>query len=168
MARTTNDKKGNTVILRINAELHERLKAESEREEKSISEYIRGILSSEIKCNTELREIETLKAENCVLQNKLKEIEGRTSSRENEGVPKIMSEDTYNDIDGMCKASGLTFDKFMDYIRRLFNDGKIYVEGIAVKTKGDYDLEYLVDICHRVNVDPQEMINKLANSLVRR
>lgn len=166
MARTTNDKKGNTVILRINAELHERLKAESEREEKSISEYIRGILSSEIKCNTELRDIETLKAENCVLQNKLKEIEGRVSK--SEGVPQIMSEDTYRDLEEMCKLSGLTFDKFMDYIRRLFNDGKIYIEGIAVKTKGDYDLEYLVDICHRVNVDPQEMINKLANSLVRR
>ena len=166
MARTTNDKKGNTVILRINAELHERLKAESEREEKSISEYIRGILSSETKCNTELRDIETLRAENCVLQNKLKEIEGRVSK--NEGVPQIMSEDTYRDLEQMCKLSGLTFDKFMDYIRRLFNDGRIYIEGIAVKTRGEYDLDYLVDVCHRINVDPQEMINKLANNLVRR
>lgn len=103
-----------------------------------------------------------------VPQEKEKKAEGCTPKQRDEGVPQIMSEETYRDLEQMCKLSGLTFDKFMDYIRRLFNDGKIYIEGIAVKTKGDYDLEYLVDICHRVNVDPQEMINKLANSLVRR
>lgn len=162
MARTTDDRKGKTVILRINDELHERLKAESEKEEKSISEYIRGILSSETKCNTELRDIENLRAENCVLQNRIKELAGA------KGVSQIMSEETYKDLEQMCRLSGLTIDRFMDYIRRLFNDGRIYIEGIAVKTRGEYDLSQLTDVCHRLNVDPQEMINRLANNLVRR
>ena len=33
-----------------------------------------------------------------------------------------MSEATYKDLDNMCRLSAMTFDKFMDYIRRLFND----------------------------------------------
>lgn len=163
MGRPTNEKKDRTIKLRISEELYEKLERESEG---NISGYVRGVLSGETKCNTELRDIETLKAENCVLQNKLKEIEGRVSK--SEGVPQIMSEETYRDLEQMCKASAIPIDKFMDYIRRLFNDGRIYIEGIAVKTRGEYDLDYLVDVCHRINVDPQEMINKLANNLVRR
>lgn len=83
-------------------------------------------------------------------------------------VPQIMSEETRADLEQMCRVSGLTLGRFMEYIRVLFNDGKIYVDGLTVKTRGDYDLRYLVDVCHRLNIDPQEMINKLANSLVRR
>ena len=44
MGRTTSDKKGKTVILRINRELDEKLKKESAEEELSVSEYCRRIL----------------------------------------------------------------------------------------------------------------------------
>lgn len=80
----------------------------------------------------------------------------------------VMSEETKAEIEQMCRVSGLTLTRFMEYIKELFEEGKIYIEGLTVKTKGDYDLRYLLDVCHRLNVDPQEMINKLANSLVRR
>lgn len=96
----------------------------------------------------------------------IKSIPKITSVKDSDRLP--MSEETYRDIENMCRLSGLTFANFMNYIQRLFNDGYIYIEGVAVKTKGDYDLSYLLDACHRANVDPQEMINKLANSLVRR
>lgn len=93
---------------------------------------------------------------------------GCTPKKEEGDVHQIMSEETRADLEQMCRVSGLTLGRFMEYIRVLFNDGKIYVDGLTVKTRGDYDLRYLVDVCHRLNIDPQEMINKLANSLVRR
>lgn len=168
MGRTTSDKKGKTVILRINRELDEKLKKESAEEELSVSEYCRRILEGKKECNTELQGIETLKEENTVLQNRIKELESKGVIQNTDGFPQLMNADTYRDIENMCRLSGLTFTNFMNHIQRLFNDGYIYIEGVAVKTKGDYDLSYLLDACHRANVDPQEMINKLANSLVRR
>lgn len=97
-----------------------------------------------------------------------KEAKGVPQVKEDEDVPKLMSEETYKDLSNMCRLGGFTFERFMERIRELFNDGHIYIEGLTLKTRGDYDLSYLIDVCHRANVDPQEMINKLANNLVRR
>lgn len=97
-----------------------------------------------------------------------KEAKGVPQVKEDEGVPKIMSEETYKDLENMCRLSGFTLARFMDKVRELFNNGDIYVDGLTIRTRGEYDLSYLIDVCHRANVDPQEMINKLANNLVRR
>lgn len=103
-----------------------------------------------------------------VSQKEGKGAKGVPQVKEDEGVPKLMSEETYKDLENMCRLSGFTLARFMDKVRELFNDGHIYIEGLTLKTRGDYDLSYLIDVCHRANVDPQEMINKLANNLVRR
>lgn len=162
MARTTSDKKGNTVILRINEELNEKLKRESAGEGVSVSEYCRRVLSGETKCNTELGDIETLRSENSVLQKRIKELEGSKPTSD------YVSDETRKDIERMCHLSGASTVYFNDEVCRLFNEGKIEFDCMKLKSKGEYDLSYLLDVCHRINADPQEMINKLANSLVRR
>ena len=111
--------------------------------------------------------IHTLIAEGVPKKN-IKDGEGCTPNKDMEGVPQTINEDTLAALEGMCRPSGITLRSFMDRIRDMFNDGDIYVDGITLKTKGECDLRYLLEACHRANVDPQEMINKLANSLVRR
>lgn len=80
---------------------------------------------------------------------------------------KDIKDETYQGIEQRCRLSGLTIGRFMDYIEEMLEDGRIYIDGLTVKTRGDYDLKELVDMCHRVNVDPQEMINRLAAGLKR-
>ena len=154
MGRPTNEKKDRTIKLRVSDELYERLERESEG---NMSGYVREILSS-----GNSKEEERLRAENKALKDRIEELP-KTGD-----VPKLMSEETYKDLSDMCRLGGFTFERFMERIRELFNDGHIYIEGLTLKTRGDYDLSYLIDVCHRANVDPQEMINKLANNLVRR
>lgn len=194
MGRPTEEKKDRTIKLRISDELYERLERESEG---NMSGYVRGILSGENSAEIKRlkAEIAELRKEKSApqrdrwpdIRNVLKTrcIEGADTAFDKElwGLVKIVpenwrpsqgdnqlpiSEETYKDLENMCRLSGLTFANFMNYIRRLFNDGYIYIEGVSVKTKGEYNLSYLLEACHRANVDPQEMINKLANSLVRR
>lgn len=146
MGRPTDEKKEKTVKLRISGELYE----EIERRGDNISETIRSLIRDGM---------------NYVPQKKVESEQNSVPQNTSQG---IMSEETYRDLEQMCRASHMTVSDFMEHIRELFNDGRIYVEGFEVKTKGEYDLGYLLDVCHRANVDPQEMINKLANSLVRR
>ena len=165
MGRPTEEKKDKTIKLRLSEELYERLEKESEG---NMSGYVRRILSGDSKAKVEADK--RLKEENEALKTQIKELSERVVSvpQNDNATQTIMSEATYRDLSNMCQLSGLTFERFMDRVRELFNDGSIYVDGITIKTKGDYDLSYLVEMCHRVNVDPQEMIDKLANSLVRR
>ena len=99
---------------------------------------------------------------------KEKKVEGCTPEEEKRGVPQLMNENTQRDIEKMCELSEISTGLFFDEVCRLFNEGKIEVEKHGLRSRGEYDLGYLEDVCHRLNVDPQEMINKLANSLVRR
>lgn len=156
MGRTTTEKKGNTVILRISDELKGQLEEGAKKEEVSVSEYIRGILESKKgsggKCNTKKSE----PAENNVIQ---KEQKG--------ALQEDLDEKRYKDLERMCQLSGLSIGKFMEYIIGYFNSGRIYIDGIVVKTKGKYDTLELEEVCHRVNADPQEMIDRLTKSLMR-
>lgn len=138
MGRPTEEKKNCTIIVRVSPDLKESLEQRALANDVKLSDYIRTCLE-ENKPHT-----------NHVLQN------------------DIMSETTYNDISDMCNKSMISTKGFFDRICELFNDGHIYLDGVTIKTRGEYDLGYLLDVCHRANVDPQEMINKLANSLVRR
>lgn len=169
MARTTNEKKGKTVIVRISDELHERLMRESSDEGVSMSEYARGILSGERKCNTESEELRALKEENSVLQKEIEHLrEPKINEPENNVIQnKVMSDATYRDLEDMCMKSGLSVSKFFDRICELFNEGDIYMDGLVVKARGKYDVRELEDVCHRTNADPQDMINKLVKSLLR-
>ena len=140
MGRTTTEKKGNTVILRISDDLKREIEDYSKASGQSVSEYIREILQDSIT---------------------------KKSARKNSVIQNKMDEGRYNDLERMCELSGLTVDKFMGYIVDYFNNGQIYIEGIAVRTRGRYDTRGLEEACHRVNVDPQEMIDRLSRSLMR-
>ena len=122
----------------IKLRLSEELYERLEKEsEGNMSEYVRGILS------------------------------GKNKGKDERPKGVEIPEGTYRNLEEMCMASGLTMGRFMEYVKNLFHEGKIYIDGLTVKTKGEYDLAYLIESCHRVNVDPQEMINKLAASLNR-
>lgn len=88
-----------------------------------------------------------------------------------EGIPQgnglDMVEEEYQDLVKMCEVSGIGLGKFMGMVYQLFRDGEIYIDGRIVKAKGKYDIRELEDICHRVNADPQDMINRLTKSLLR-
>ena len=91
-------------------------------------------------------------------------IEGRGTPQESQ---KVMSDDTYRELEDMCFKSGLTTEKFFERVCELFNEGKICVDGIQIKTMGEYDTRKLEEVCHRINADPQEMIDRLTKSLMR-
>ena len=158
MGRTTEKKKEKTVILRLDGELYELVKGGAEGEGKNLSEYIREILSraGDQKNAGKHNVIQKTnpKGENSVIQNMV-------------SVESMMDEGLYKDLDQMCRLSGLTIGRFMEYIRDMFEEGKIYIEGVQVKVKGEYELRGLIDICYRMNVDPQDMIDKLVRSLQR-
>ena len=54
MGRPTEEKKGKTVILRVSDELHGWLKKQADMDEKSLSEYIRGLLAEKAGSKNEL------------------------------------------------------------------------------------------------------------------
>lgn len=149
MGRTTDEKKGKTVILRISEDLKGQLESESKEKEISVSEYIRKILEERGSKNEVCNTGKPASEENSVIQN------------------EIISESTLKDLEQMCRLSGFTTVRFFDRIDEMFNDGSIYVDGIQLKTRGKYDTRELENVCHRMNADPQDMISKLVKSLMR-
>lgn len=169
MGRPTSERKGKTVIVRISDELHERLKRESENENVSLSEYAREILDSSGKCNTKNSELENLKEENNVLQNEIERLKREKGSNviQNSECDLGMDERHLKDLKQMCERVGVSLGEFMERVYELFGDGKIYIDGTVIKTRGECDLRELEEMCHRFNADPQEMIDKLVKSLTR-
>lgn len=128
----------------------------------------KGSITKTIRLNAEDRAIveRIMENEGCTFNWAVHRIISEGIEPREEGDVSLTGE-TYREINQMCRVKGLTFERFMDYIRGLFSDGRIYIEGVTVKTKGEYDLDGLKEACRRVNVNPQEMINKLAASLNR-
>ena len=91
-------------------------------------------------------------------------LEGSVEGKRDE---KIKIEGDGKRFESILTGSGLTTEKFMEYIERYFNEGKIYIDGIHVKTRGEYDTRELEEVCYRLNADPQEMIDRLTKSLMR-
>ena len=137
MGRTTENKKDSTLIVRISPELKGNLEKQAARADKKLSDYVRECL------------------------------EENNESRNNVIQAKGINESTLREIQDMCYASGIPTEKFFDRICELFKDGMICIEGVQIHTKGKYSTSMLEDVCHRANVDPQEMIDKLTKSLMR-
>ena len=135
MGRTTDEKKGHTIILRVTEDLYGELKRNSELEGVGLSEYTREIL------------LEKLLKKNNVIHP--------------------IDEECMKDLEKMCQVSGITVERFLEKVRELFNDGFIYMDGYTIKTKGKYDLSRLEDICHRGNLDVQDVIDKLVSRMTR-
>ena len=91
----------------------------------------------------------------------------RKTEEKPKGVPQetCMTEETQRDLESMCKGCGISMTRFMDYISNLFNEGYIYVDGLEIKTRGEIDTRGFMEMCHRMNADPQEMIDKVTRSL---
>ena len=135
MGRTTLEKQGHTIILRVTEDLYGELKRNSELENVGLSEYTREIL----------------------LEKLLKK----------DSVIHSIDEECMKDLEKMCQVSGVTVERFLERVRELFNDGYIYMDGLTIKTKGKYDLSRLEDICHRGNLDVQDVIDKLVSRMTR-
>ena len=142
MGRPTNDYKGNTIILRINEGLYGELKRASEKEGISLSGYARNILLDKF-CNT------------------------KKNSKKSNVIQNDVGEETYQDLLRMCDLSGFTINRFMDYVTRMFNDGRIYVDGMILRTKGELDTSRLEDVCHRRNLNPQDVIDKMTDRILK-
>ena len=169
MGRPTSERKGKVVIVRISDDLHERLKRESENENVSLSEYAREILDGGKICNTKNTEIENLKSENNVLQNEIERLKREKEGNVIQNSENVLGMDEKHliDLTKMCERVGMSLGRFMEYVYELFSDGKIYIDGTVIKTRGECDLRELEEMCHRFNADPQDMIDKLVKSLTR-
>lgn len=183
MGRPTDEKKDRTVKLRISEEMYADIEGCGENISETIREMIRGGLEKHGKIqsgvNVPQKGENELKAALLLRCTKnAREIfekcdwEGVTviSNAERESVPQNplgMDGEHYGDLMRMCEISGMSVGRFMEYVYRLFSDGKIYIDGFVVKTRGSCDVRELEDICHRVNVDPQDMIDRLVKGLLR-
>lgn len=162
MARPTNDKKDYTVIVRINSEIKGYLEEESKKNGESISRYVRELIESERLCNTKKTDKKIKQGSN-VIQNQ----EEKIQSGGNNVIQNIMREETYKDLEDMCRKSGVSIEVFFDRIRELWNEGRIYTEGFLIDCRGGYDLKELEETCHRANVNVQDMIDRLSKSMLR-
>lgn len=140
--RLEDEKKNHTVIMRVSEGLYCELQRGSEKEGVTISEYTRKILTDSF-CNTRKKE-----KKEAVLQEALNQKE-------------------FKELEHMCILSGFTVKRFLEYIMEMFQDGRIYVDGLTLKTKGECDLRDLIEECHRRNYDPQDAIDRLVKGIQR-
>lgn len=140
--RTTDEKKTHTVIMRVGEGLYGELTRGSERDGMNLSDYTRKILTDHF-CNTQKRE------------------------KKEQVIQMGMNEREWKELEHMCVLSGFTVKRFMEYIKEMFKDGRIYVDGLSLQTKGECDLSELIRECNRRNYDPQDMIDRLVKGIQR-
>ena len=193
MGRPTSERKEKTVKLRVSEEMYSEIEGYGDNISESIRELIRNGMG--VKKHGEIPEGENVPqkevnewkaallwrckggAEEFLKKSRWEEVTIISNSdyekiTKNSGiVPQNMiegmPEKDYKDLESMCKASYMTVGQFMESVYRLFSDGKIYIDGTVIKTRGECDLRALEDMCHRFNADPQDMIDKLVKSLTR-
>lgn len=85
-----------------------------------------------------------------------------------EKKPLQISSRTRDEIINMCELCGITTVEFFDEVCRLFNEGKLEVEGKTVKCNGEYDLRELEEVCHLNNVTVENALEKTIRSMMRR
>lgn len=187
MGRPTEELKDRTVKLRLSKELYE----EVEKNGVNMSESIRNLIRVGLKKHGKIQsggnvpqnEEEGLKAAlllRCTDKSRkifeesgwseIRVVTNEEYAERGKNVPQNLleiGEEKYSDLENMCRVSGMSVGRFMEYVYRLFSEGKIYIDGYVVKTKGECDVSELEEVCHRINVDPQEMIDKLAKGLLR-
>lgn len=82
-----------------------------------------------------------------------------------ENMPDLMDIAVEKDLAKMCELCGISTHDFFRDVDELFNDGKLEIENGKVKSRGEYNLRYFLETCHKANVRPQEMIDKFTRSL---
>ena len=67
----------------------------------------------------------------------------------------------------MCHLCGISTKLFFDEVDRLFNEGKLEVDCMKLKSNGEYYLGDLENACHLANRDVQEAIDNTVEQVLR-
>lgn len=137
MARPTNDKKENTIILRINAETKAYLEEKATEKEQNVSEYLREMINREKSGGN-----------NNVIQNKshdLAELEGMT------GFFDMSVEDFLHQVCERLNEGYVSIE-----------GGKV----VTYDSSG-INLERFKEVCHEKNIDVQKGMEKCVQMLMR-
>ena len=81
--------------------------------------------------------------------------------------PDFISDESREDIEKMCHLCGISTKLFFDEVDRLFNEGKLEVDAMKLKSNGEYDLKELENVCHLMNISVKDVIKKTVASLAR-
>lgn len=81
--------------------------------------------------------------------------------------PEYMSDHAREDIEKMCHLCGISTKLFFDEVDRLFNEGKLEVDCMKLKSNGEYNLNDLENACHLANRDVQEAIDNTVEQVMR-
>lgn len=82
------------------------------------------------------------------------------------GVPSI-DEKVLKDIEVMCSFFGIEVDEFFKELCESLNSGSIFIDDGKIKGETEIDVKGFMEVCHEVNKNPQEMIDKCA-AMIRR
>ena len=166
MARPTDDRKDKTVKVRINTGLYDEISGYGD----NISETIRDLLQRGLDSFVPQKDSFVPRNNSFVPQSN----DSFVPQKEEKGTPledkkpfKISSR-TRDEIISMCELCGITTVEFFDEVCRLFNEGKLEVEGKTVKSNGEYDLRELEEVCHLNNVTVENALEKTIRSMMRR
>lgn len=180
MGRPTDEKKDRTIKIRLSEEMYEAV----EKRGGNLSETLRNLIREGIMPRKEgtkkplendylsrLEGICRYKAEEKLKAKKIEELRliPETELKRLEETPRsgFMSSSTQRELEDMCRISGIETSYFMERVKDLFKDGRIYIEGLRVNCRGEYDLRTLENLCHRGNIDVQDMIDKIVKSMLR-
>lgn len=77
----------------------------------------------------------------------------------------LMDKAVEKDLVDMCRLSGISTHDFFRGVCELWNDGEIGIDGEKVRSLGHYNIERFVELCHIMNIKPQETIDKITRSM---
>ena len=166
MARPTDDRKDKTVKVRINTELYDEISGYGD----NISETIRDLLQRGLDSFVPQKGGFVPQNNSFVPQNNDSFVprNNKKSTPEEEKKALQIRSRTRDEIIKMCELCGITTVEFFDEVCRLFNEGKLEVEGNTVKSNGEYDLRDLEEVCHLNNVTVENALEKTIRSMMRR
>lgn len=189
MGRPTTEKKDKTVKLRISEEMYESLGGGNVSEK--IRELIRGgvikrgeILKGEYVPQKELSRLyvsihgvcegnakdylESIERSDWSKVRIIPEAAYKKVLNDGNNVPQntdLMDKAVEKDLVDMCRLSGISTHDFFRGVCELWNDGEIGIDGEKVRSLGHYNIERFVELCHIMNIKPQETIDKITRSM---
>ena len=173
MARPTDDPKHYRINLRVNKEMNEKLNNLSRIEEKSVAEYVRGLLEN--------KELERYKQKFSVLSTRVRKEAHEYFQNEQYTALEIVPigycdkqsecgsipKNIYDDLMSMVKTFGMTYEQFMTEIDRFLNDGYIVNDCGSLKTiDSKLDTSEFVAKCEELGIkDYQSMFDRIVKQI---
>ena len=160
MGRPTENRKDKTVKLRINTELYDEISSLGDNTSETIRDLIKKGLNSFAPQNSEEK--------GGFVPQKTPKNGGFVPQNEADYVPQnFISDETREDIEKMCHLCGISTKLFFDEVDRLFNEGKLEVDCMKIRSNGEYYLADLENACHLANRDVQEAIDNTVDQVMR-